>query len=173
MLALGYCRRRGRKGGQRTVTSKLDLVEGQATLRAPCANDTGTGESTTVVLRMVGHIKVRVRVFLEALLAVPSHVLQRRQGAICREQEIEIAYADERIVDGLDNVCQHPILRGAKRSIAQALVICGATEDVGARALLPFGGWGVDCFLDIAAVEVNNFGGGDIVAWIDAASLAP
>jgi len=122
---------------------------------------------------MIGHIELRVRVFLEALLAVPSHILQRRQRAICREQEIEIAYADKGVVDGLDDMCQHPILRGAERGVAQALVIRRATEDVGAGTLLPFGGWGVDCFLDIAAVEVDDLGRGDIVAWIDAASLAP
>lgn len=70
-------------------------------------------------------------------------------------------------------MCQYPILRGAERGIAQALVICGPTENVCAGALLPFGGWGVDCFLDVAAVEVDDFGRGDVVAWIDAASLAP
>lgn len=64
------------------MTSKLDLIESQATLRAPRADDAGTGERTTVVFRVVGHIEVRIRVFLEALLAVPSHVLERRQRAI-------------------------------------------------------------------------------------------
>lgn len=155
------------------MTGKLHLIEGQAALIAPRADDAGSRESATVVFRVVGHIEVCVRVFLEALLAVPRHVLERRQRAVRREQEIEISDADEGVVDGFDDVGEHPVLRGAERSISQALIIGRATEDVGAGALLPVGAGGVDYFLDVAAVEVDDFEGRDVVAWVDAAALAP
>lgn len=96
------------------VSRKLYLIVCQPTLAAPSAQKTSAGESTAVVLRMVGGIEVVARIFLEALLTVPRHVLKGDQGAVGREEEVQVTDTDDRIVEGLDHVSKDAVLRRPK-----------------------------------------------------------
>ena len=56
---------------------------------------------------MVGHEEVlrRARRRLEALRAVPGHVLDGHQRAVCEEEEVEEAVADDGVVGPFDDGC--------------------------------------------------------------------
>ena len=99
---------------RKLMSRQLYLVICQTTLATPSTQITSAGESTAVVFGMVGGIKVIARVFLEALLTVPGHILKGDQGAVGREEEVKVPDANDGIVEGLDNMSKDAILRGPK-----------------------------------------------------------
>ena len=155
------------------MASELHLIKGQATLRAPIANNTRTRLRTTVVFRMVRDVELRPGVLLEPLQAIPGNVLQSDQTAVGGKQEIKVSHADDGVVDRLDHVSQNTILRRTQRGISQSLIIGSEAKHVRAGALLPIGWWSIDRFLNIAAVEVDDFSRRNIIAWVDAAEDVP
>ena len=149
------------------------MVERQAALGAPVANVACQTQSTTVELGVVGDIELVIcRVFLETLLATPSHVLEREKRSIRGEQEIQVANTNEHVVNRVNYVTENPVLRWAKRSIGNIGIVFGATEDVAARTLLPVGAHGcIYGFLHVCTVEVDLRTRGVIVTRIDYAQL--
>ena len=156
-----------------TVTGKLHLIERQTALRTPIANYTRASQRATIIFWMIRNIEFRARVCLQSLLAVPGHVLQSGERAIGGEDIIQVADSDNGVVRRLDHVLQGPVSRGARRSVAQILVVAGSAENVGGCALIPIRGWRMDGFLHIAAVEVDYLGRRYVVSWVDASSHTP
>lgn len=157
------------------MAGKLHLVKRQSTLLTPRAQSACAGERAAVVFGVVRGVEFIIgRRGLEALHAVPSHVLQHEQGAVGGEEVVEVADADDGVVGAFDDVLQDSVLGGAERVVRDALVVGGAAEDVGGRALVPVGtDGGVDGFLDVGAVEVDSGAGGKVVTVVDDAELGP
>ncbi len=155
------------------MACELDLVESQPALGAPDADVARGGECAAVVFGVVGDEEfVLAREGLEALLAAPGHVLEGEDGAVGGEEEVEVADADEGVVDGVDDVGEHAVLRGAEGGVGEVGVVARAAEDVGAGALHPVcADGGVDGFLHVGAVEVDDFAGGVVVARVHDAEL--
>lgn len=124
---------------------------------------------------MVRHIELVIgRADLEALLTAPSHVLQGEERAVGRQQEVQVADPDERVVDGIDDVRQHTVLGGAEGLVGEGLIVAGATEDVLFGTLHPIrSDRRVDGLLHIGAIEVHDFPGWRVVAVVHYPQDAP
>ncbi len=124
---------------------------------------------------MVGGVEFVVRGGgLEALEAVPGHVLQGEKGAIGREEVIQVADADDSVIGTFDDVLQDAVLRWPERLIRYVLVVAGAAEDVRRRTQIPIGAQGsVDGFLHVGAVEVDGCAGGLVVTGVYDTKLGP
>lgn len=156
-----------------TMTSQLHLIERQPPFLSPQAQIPSPGQRSPVVLRMVRRVELFPRVRLEPLHAVPRHVLQRHQGAVGRQQEIQVPDPDDGVIRRFDHALQHAVLRGAQGLVAGRGSGVAVAEDVGVGALHPVCRRGVDGRLDVAAVEVHGCPRGEVVARVDDAELAP
>ena len=100
-------------------------------------------------LRVVGHVEIlcTARLGLEALLAVPGHVLNRDERAVGEEEEVEQAVAHEHVVGAVDH--------GGEGAEPRGDGLVAVREEIGATAADGVvGGRGVYHFLDVGAVEV-------------------
>ena len=52
---------------------------------------------------VIGHKELVARGLREALRAVPGHVVQRHESAVCQEEVVEQSAADDNIVGALDD----------------------------------------------------------------------
>lgn len=100
-------------------------------------------------LTMIRHEELVGRPCLEALHAAPGHVLDHEQGAVGDEDVVEEAVGDDRAVEALDD-------GGEDGEAGGGGVIGAVDEDRRGGAFLPVCGGGVDCGLDVAAVEVDG-----------------
>ena len=92
---------------------------------------------------------------LEAEFAVPGHVLDGHEGAVCDDDHVEVAVCDEDAVRGLDDL-REDVLDGVGGEVAFALrAAVAAREDGvdGAFGPVDVRG-GVDGGFDVGAVEV-------------------
>lgn len=98
---------------------------------------------------------------LEALGAVPGHVLDHEEGAVGDEDHVEGAVGDDGAGEAFDDAGEDGEARGGGS-------VGAVDEDVGGGAFFPvlFGGR-VDGFLDRGPVEVDFGVGGQVVegAW--------
>ncbi len=83
---------------------------------------------------------------MEALLAVPGHIVEGCQCPVCEKQVIQQAGADNDVVGLLDHVGQD-LPGGWIGGITLGEKLRVAADGVGGR-------WGVNRFLDVRAVEV-------------------
>jgi len=105
---------------------------------------------------MIRHEELVLRPRLEALRAVPGHVLDHEEGAVGDEDVVEHAVGDDRAVEALDD--------GGEDGEAAGRGGVGAVDEDGCGgAFLPVCGGGVDRGLDVAAVEVDGCAGGEVV----------
>ena len=152
------------------VTSKTGGVEHHTTLRSPVALVTGAGKRTAVVLWVVGRVERGGGVLGETLGAVPGHVLDGEESSVCAEKHVEVAGADDGVVCVLDDALEDAVVGGAGGGVGTLVV--AVAEDVGVGALEPLGAdVGVECHLDVGAVEVDFGTWGRVVAGVDYAKL--
>ena len=106
------------------------------------------------------------RLLLEAKLAVPCHVLDGHEGAVCDDDHVEVSVGDEHAVRGFDDLGEN-MLDWIRRKVAFAFgpavvvaVLFGAADEDGIDgAFGPVDGRGrVDGGFDICAVEVCGGG---------------
>jgi hypothetical protein len=139
------------------VASKLHFVVGEATLLAPITNKTSLAVSSRVVLWVVRYVKVFIlRIALEALLAVPSDVLQGKKRAVRWEQEVQPANTNDGVVGVFNDALENIDLRRSGRSIlvvSVRIAMVGANDLLGC-ALVPVDMRRVKRILDVSAVEV-------------------
>lgn len=136
------------------MSSQLRLVESETALRTPVSSLAPSSHRSLVVLRMRWNPELLARVVLEALLAIPSHILDLKQSAIRRDDHIEVAVPDEDIVGILDHALQHPTFGWALAEITQRSKYPNVT-------LLPvYVQRSVQRLLDVCAIEVDDFAGG-------------
>jgi hypothetical protein len=156
------------------VSGKLDLVEGEASLGTPVSDLTSSGESTTIVLRMVGNVKFLARILLETLLAVPRHALDRKKSAVGRKEHVKVTRADDGVVGVFNDTLESSVKSRALAGVTQRLVVVGTSEDVDVGALLPVGTYGsVDGLLNISTVEVDDLSRRNVVADVDTSKNRP
>lgn len=105
---------------------------------------------------MVGHEKLIGGQFVEALFAMPGHVLDHEQRAVDEEDVVEHAVRDDGFVGALDDA-------GEDGEAAGLGGVGTVDEDVGVAAFDPFGGGGVDGFLHVGPAEVDGCAGGEVV----------
>ncbi len=104
---------------------------------------------------MIGHEEVVRRCRLEALKPVPCQVLDGKQGAVGREDVVQIPDPNDCIVRRFDDVLQYPILCGTERLVA-AVVAAWACKDVFVGTLHPIGSNGcIDGGLDVGSIKVD------------------
>lgn len=163
-----------RSVARKLVSGKLDLVEGKASLRTPVSDLAGSGESTTVVLGMVGDVKFLARVLLETLLSVPRHALNGKKSAVGGEKHVQVTRADDGVVGVLNDTLQSAVKSRTLAGVAERLVVGSTTEDVDVGALLPVGtNRSVDGLLNIGAVEVDDLSRRNIVTDVDTSENRP
>ena len=97
---------------------------------------------------VIGDEELVCRGGLEALRAVPGHVLDHEQSAVRDQDVVEHAVADDGAVEALDDARQDG--EAAGRAIVRVV-----DEDVCGCTLLPINRWGIDSRLDVASVEVD------------------
>lgn len=91
--------------------------------------------------RVIRHEElVRKRVSLEALCAVPGHVVKRCEGPVCQDEEVQVAVADEDVVCALDDAGEDGKGRGKGAFQAEGWVAADGVVDVG---------FDVEGFLDV------------------------
>lgn len=138
------------------MTSEFNLIIRKPPLICPRPQKPRARQRPTIILRMVRRIKLVGGKLLEALHAVPSHILQRHQRPVGREEEIQVADADDGVVCCFDDALEDAVLGGAERLVVEGAVgVVAEAEDVLVGALHPVCWGGVDGFLDVASVEVD------------------
>lgn len=108
----------------------------------------------------------RKRLFLEAKLAVPCHVLDGHQGAVCDDDHVEVPVSDEHAVRGFDDLGEDMLDRIGREvafafgpAVVVAVLFGAADEDGIDGAFSPVDARGrVDGGFDICAVEVSGGG---------------
>jgi len=166
------------------VTGELDLVESQTALATPGSQVSGAGEGAAVVFGVIGGVERDVGVGLETLEAVPlesmlvfvsrwivdcktySHVLEGEKGTVGAEEHVQVTGADQGVVGVLNDTLQDIVLGRADALVAHGLVGGGVAE-YAVDALVPVGGRGVDCLLNVGAVEVDLGARRSVVACVD------
>ena len=101
---------------------------------------------------MIRHVKVARRRLLEALLAAPGHVLDTKEGSVSNEDHVEGTVNDDSALRAVNNT----------RENREAGRWRGVDVEHVAAAFLPDLNGGVDCFLDLGAVEVDGSAGGEV-----------
>ena len=139
------------------MPSELDLIVCKTSLVAPVPNNSGFRQASTIVLGMVGDEELLVlRIALEALEAVPCHILEREQCTVRRQDVVKISDADESVVSVLDHALQDTVLSGAKTLVHQGLVVGCTAEHIDRCALVPIRVCGgMEGGFDVTAVEVH------------------
>ena len=115
---------------------------------------------------MVRHVEVIGGFGLEALRAVPGHVLDHEQSAIGNEDVIQDAVGDDCAVEALDDMGQHRQTAG-RRSVA---IIA---DEHALATFLPLYDGCVDSFLHVGTVEVDLCAGGEVVEGAGKAENVP
>ena len=108
-----------------------------------------SGQSAHAVIDVVRYEELRARGALKALLAVPRHVLDHQQRAIHDQDIIQHAVPDDCAVRALNHAWQHAQPAGRR-------IIRSIYKNIFVAALDPVGGWRVDSFLHVRAVEVDE-----------------
>ena len=106
------------------------------------------------------------RLFLEAELAVPGHVLDGHEGAVCDDYHVEVPVGDEHAVRGFDDLGEDvldwisgEVAFAFGSAVVVAVFFGAANEDGVDGAFGPVDGRGcVDGGFDICAVEVCGGG---------------
>lgn len=148
------------------MARKLNLIPRQTTLLTPLSNSTLLTESSAIVVNVEGHVELLVLgILLEALLAVPSSVLESEEGSVGWEKEVKTTDSDDGVVSVFDNALENVVLGRGKRSVAAVGVGVAKAEDIVGSALIPSRiGGGVEGLLHVCSVEVDLGTGGRIVA---------
>ena len=135
-----------------------DLHPRQSALGMGGTENAGASQSLRIMQRgMIGHVEVVRRFRLEALRAVPGHVLDHQQGAVGDEDVIEGAVGDDGFVQALDDGGEDGEAAG------RGLIRSSAFGEDGTAAFGPRHYGGVDGLLDVGAVEVDFCAGGEVV----------
>jgi len=167
---LQHAVRNTRSVARQLVTSKTGSVEHHAALGGPVTLVTSTRKRTAVVLRVVRSVQRGGGVLGETLGAVPGHVLDGEKGSVGAEEHVEVTGADDGVVGVLDDALEDAVVGGAGGLVGTFVV--AVAEDVGVGALEPLGAdVGVECHLDVGAVEVDLGAWGRVVAGVDYAEL--
>jgi len=132
------------------VPTQIHRHERQPPLRMRRPKHARASQRAKTGLAMIRHEELVRRPRLEALRAVPGHVLDHEEGAVGDEDVVEHAVGDDGAVEALDD-------GGEDGEAAGGGGVCAVDEDGGGGAFLPVcEGWGVDRGLDVAAVEVDG-----------------
>lgn len=134
------------------MPAKRLLDPGELALRVRDAHDAGGAQALQAVVGVVGDVEVGAGRGLEALHAAPRHVLDRQEGAVVEQDEVEIAVHDDCAVERVDDAREHRVARGDG----------GVDVEHAVGAFFPFAYGRVDGFLDFGAVEVYHLARGKI-----------
>jgi hypothetical protein len=127
------------------VAREPGLDEGEAALGVRGAHDAAGGPGVHLAGRVVRHEELAGGFILEALLAVPRHVLDRQQRAVGQQDVVEVAVGQDGALAALDHARQDLPARRIRRVRAQDA----------AGALVPLAHRRVDGLLHRRPVEVD------------------
>ena len=154
------------------VSRKTRSVKGKTSLLGPHALVARAGKSTAVVLGVVWCVEKRGRVLIETLGAVPGHVLDGEEGAVCAEQHVQVATSDDGVVGVFDDALEDAVVGRADGGIRGTTAVIAVAEDVDVGALHPIGADdGVERLLNVRAVEVDLGTRRLVVARVDYSEL--
>lgn len=134
------------KNASHHMPGKLDGHVGEPTLSVPFAEVAGAAQSSEVQLLMVWNKEVVGRIAAESLGAVPRHVLDGHQRAICQQDEIKQTMADDSALILFNDTGKNAESRWWRRVVIKNAV----------AALLPLLDGSIDSTLDVGAVEVDR-----------------
>lgn len=95
-----------------------------------------------------------------------GHVLQSKESTVGVKKHVQVTRADEGVVGVLNNALEYTVLRRAQTLVTDGLV-GGRVAEHAIHTLVPVGGRGVDCLLDVGAVEVDLGARRNIVTRVD------
>lgn len=130
------------------MSGSVNTAKGQPTLSVGCSQNTCATVPRVFIHEhtgSVGHDKRLGGWLLEALSAVPGHVLDSRQGTVHDEQVVVPSMSNDDIVGGFDDLGQRAQCTG-HRVVTLGEGVSSADRVVGWR--------GVDGLLDVRSVEV-------------------
>ena len=99
-----------------------------------------------------------------------GHVLEREESTVGVEEHVQVTRADESVVGVLNHALEHTVLSWTQALVIDSLVLSRIAEHA-INTLIPVGRRGVDCFLNVRAVEVNLRTRRNVVTCVDLTKL--